>query len=140
MRCNLKVSANPGEREREAILRPLAAFNSENGYPGDGKPIAITLEDENGVIVGGLWGRTIYDWLFVEFLVVPDQLRGQHLGERVMREAERIAVERGCVGSWLTTFTFQAQGFYEKLGYSVFGVLENCPRENARIFLRKRLE
>ena len=53
--------------------------------------------------------------------------------------AERLAAERGCVGSWLTTFTFQARGFYEKLGYEVFGTLDNSPRDNVRIFLRKRL-
>jgi hypothetical protein len=56
-----------------------------------------------------------------------------------MASAEKIALERGCVGSWLTTFSFQASGFYEGLGYEVFGRLENSPGENVRIFMRKRL-
>ena len=56
-----------------------------------------------------------------------------------MSTAEKIALDRGCVGSWLTTFPFQARGFYERLGYETFGRLENSPGENIRIFLRKRL-
>jgi hypothetical protein len=53
--------------------------------------------------------------------------------------AEDLALERGCVGAWLTTLSFQARGFYERLGYVVFAELENSPRDNARIFMRKKL-
>ena len=133
----LTVCANPTEAERAAILGPLGEFNSANGYPADPQPVAILLHDAAGTIVGGLWGRAVYDWLFVEFIVVPAHLRGQDVGTTLMQTAERIASNRGCVGAWLTTFTFQAQGFYERLGYAVFGELEKSPRENVRIFLRK---
>ena len=70
---------------------------------------------------------------------MPDSLRGHSYGSMLMDEAERIARERGCAGSWLTTFTFQARGFYEKLGYELFGELDKSPGENVRLFLRKRL-
>ncbi len=135
----LTICDAPTDAIREAILRPLASFNAENGYPADLQPLVITLTDDSGEVVGGLWGKTVYDWLFVEYLVVPASMRSRDLGAKLMAEAEKIAVERGCVGSWLTTFTFQAQGFYEKLGYEVFGTLDNSPRENVRIFLRKGL-
>ena len=125
---------------RDAILDPLAQFNAENGYPADPQPLAITLNSENGAVIGGLWGKTVYDWLFIEYLVVPASLRGQDFGAQLMASAEAIAIERGCVGSWLTTFTFQARGFYEKLGYEVFGTLDKSPRDNVRIFLRKCLK
>ncbi len=35
--------------------------------------------------------------------------------------------------------TLQARGFYEKLGYSVFGRLDDHPKGSARYFLNKRL-
>ncbi len=130
---------NPTDAIRDAILKPLADFNAENGYPADPKLIAFTLTNDEGEIIGGLWGKTVYDWLFVDYLVVPASLRGQNLGARLMAAAEELAIERGCVGSWLTTFAFQARGFYEKLGYRVFGSLDNSPRDNVRIFLQKRL-
>ena len=57
-----------------------------------------------------------------------------------MHLAEREAVNRGCHGAWLDTFEFQARGFYEKLGYEVFGSLDDNPRGSRRFFLRRRLE
>jgi hypothetical protein len=56
-----------------------------------------------------------------------------------MRRAEAVAAARGCVGVWLDTFSFQARPFYERLGYSVFGTLEDNPRGGARFFMQKRL-
>lgn len=136
----MSVCDAPTDAVRAAILAALAAFNAESGYPGDARPLALTLTDQAGAIVGGLWGKTVYDWLFVDYLVVPTALRGQGLGRSLLARAEDLARERGCVGVWLTTFTFQARPFYEALGYEVFGELENSPRDNVRMFLRKRLD
>lgn len=139
MSSSITICDTPTDADRDAILGPLAAFNADNGYPADPRLVAILLSDEAGKTVGGLWGRTVYDWLFVDYLVVPESMRGRVLGTRLMASAEAIAADRGCVGSWLTTFTFQARGFYEKLGYSVFGTLDNSPADNIRIFMQKRL-
>ena len=133
------VCEDPTDAVRDAILAALTRFNTDNGYPPDPAPVALTITDDDGKIVGGLWGRTVDDWLFVDYLFVPSSLRGRDLGMQLMSKAEAIAIERGCVGSWLTTFTFQARGFYEKLGYDVFGTLDNAPRDNTRMFLRKHL-
>ena len=84
-------------------------------------------------------GMTVYDWLFVDYLVVPESMRSGDLRTQLMASAEATAINRGCAGSWLATFTFQARGFYEKLGYSVFGTLDNSPADNVRIFMQKRL-
>src|SRR5215211_6982070 len=124
MDYRIEAKEEPGPEDREAVLGPLSDYNARHGYPADAKPVALLLKDGQGVSVGGLWGRTGYGWLYVEFLSVPDALHGSGLGASLMREAERIALERGCAGSWLTTFTFQARGFYEKLGYSAFAELE----------------
>jgi GNAT superfamily N-acetyltransferase len=139
MTWHIDIPEEPGLAERQAVLGPLAEFNERNGYPSDSKSVAVLIRDGDGAVVGGLWGRTGYGWLFVEFLVVPDSLRGLGLGTRLMEAAEGIARERGCVGAWLTTFPFQARGFYEKLGYSLFGTLEDYPPGGRRYSLSKRL-
>jgi GNAT superfamily N-acetyltransferase len=133
----IELCEAPGEAERWAILTALSAFNADQGYPADMLPVAVLLKDAGGQIVGGLWGKTVYDWMFVEFLVVPNAFRGHDFGSRLMREAEAVAIARGCVGAWLTTFNFQARPFYERLGYEVFGELERSPRDSVRIFMRK---
>ncbi len=124
--------------DREAIVAPLRVYNREHAAPTEMLPVAILLQDEQGQTVGGLWGRTLFDWLYVELLAVPERLRGQDVGTELMRKAEEIARDRGCVGAWLDTFAFQARGFYERLGYRVFGEIPDHPVGSARYFLSKR--
>lgn len=138
MSFRVAVEDDPSNDLRQAIVDQLGRFNAANGYPPDAESLAITVRDDADRIVGGLWGKTVYGWLFVEFLILDAQIRGRDFGARLMATAEEIAVGRGCVGAWLTTFSFQARGFYEKLGYSVFAELENSPADNVRIFMRKK--
>ncbi|EGD59200.1 GCN5-related N-acetyltransferase [Novosphingobium nitrogenifigens DSM 19370] len=138
MTLQITVPAAPTDADREAVLAPLRAFNiSQAGDPRI-RPVAVLLKDDNGVTVGGLWGRIGYDWLFVELLAVPEEARGGGHGRALMAEAERIAREVGCVGIWLDTYEFQARGFYEKLGFTLFGTIGDYPVGHSRFFLQKR--
>lgn len=132
------VSSAPADEMRDAILDLLLDYNDRAAGPSGYEPVAILLRDpQAGTIVGGLWGQLAYDWLFVELLVVAEPLRGLGHGSKLLREAERIAVSRDAVGVWLDTYSFQARGFYEKLGYALFGELPDHPRGGARYFMRK---
>lgn len=128
----------PDGADRAAIAAPLLAYNRSKVPTLDIQPLVIALRDEHGQTVGGLWGETALDWLHVDLLAVPESMRGQDVGTALMQHAEQIARERGCVGAWLDTFAFQARGFYEKLGYTVFGEIPDHPIGGARYFLRKR--
>lgn len=129
---------DPTQDDRAAIAAPLITYNLAKGPPPDARPLVLLLRDEHGHAAGGLWGKTVYDWLYVELLSVPESMRGKHLGADLMHRAEEIARQRGCVGAWLDTFAFQARAFYEKLGYQTFGELADHPRASARYFLMKR--
>ena len=48
-----------------------------------------------------------------------------------MNDAEREAIRRGCRGAWLDTYSFQARGFYERLGYTIFGTIDNIHPDTA---------
>jgi ribosomal protein S18 acetylase RimI-like enzyme len=74
----------------------------------------------------------------VQLLVIPDALRGSGLGSAIMREAEAVARRRGCIGVWLDTYSFQARGFYERLGYEVVGSINDHPIGGERFILAKR--
>ncbi|AIF48258.1 GNAT family N-acetyltransferase [Dyella japonica] len=130
--------AEPGSADREAIAAPLRAYNLSKVPALDIQPLVIALRDEHGHVAGGLWGETALDWLHVDLLAVPESMRGQDVGTALMQRAEAVARQRGCVGAWLDTFAFQARGFYEKLGYTVFGEIPDHPVGGARYFLRKR--
>ncbi|GAA3107958.1 GNAT family N-acetyltransferase [Rhizobium viscosum] len=136
----LEVKLDPTEDDRKAIADPLLAFNESKTGPDGYKPLAILLRDDEGRVQGGLWAKYYYGWVFVELLFVPEVMRGQQLGAKLLAQAEQWAREQGCVGIWLDTFSFQAPGFYKKQGYSVFGTLERYPPDtHQRTFLRKLL-
>jgi GNAT superfamily N-acetyltransferase len=138
MKPDIFVTDDPSVPDRTAILDALIDYNASRVGPAQLNPLAILLRDrETGETIGGLYSYLLYDWLYIELLVVPETLRGVGLGSDLVRRAESVAVERGCIGVWLNTFSFQARGFYEKLGYEVFGVLDDNPRGSQRFFLRK---
>ena len=105
--------------------------------PGELHRFALRLNDADGALVGGLSGRMAWDWLFVAALWVHRDRRGQGAGRALLAAAESHAAAAGCHSVWLDTF--QAREFYEKLGYTVFGALEDYPKGQTRCFMRKRL-
>jgi len=136
----VEVVATPGEAERQAILAPLVAFNDAAVGATERHTVAIVIRDAAGAIVGGLWGTTGYRWLFVQYLVVPESMRGQGRGRELMHAAEAEGRRLGCVGLWLDTFSFQARGFYERIGYRCVGRIDDYPPGEARFFLCKRID
>jgi N-acetylglutamate synthase-like GNAT family acetyltransferase len=91
-------------------------------------------------VLGGLCARFYYDWLFIELLFIPEEFRGQDLGTVLLAMAEAQAHAWGAVGVWLDTFSFQARGFYEKRGYTVFAEIARYPGRHKRFYLQKRLD
>ena len=90
-------------------------------------------------MLGGLLGETYWGWLYVETLYVSDELRGQGWGTKLLAEGEAEALRRGCRAVHLDTMSYQALPFYEKLGYTVWGTLENFIDGHDRYFLQKQL-
>ena len=84
--------------------------------------------------MGGLWGETYWGWLYVDVLAIHEKARNQGWGTRLMAMAEEEALRRGCHHAHLDTFDFQALPFYQKLGYTVFGTLDQFPGEHKRYF------
>jgi len=139
MTFSIRATDIPDEATRSGILRPLVSYNEQKTGRSDQRPLILAIDDAQGQVTGGLWGRTAYDWLFVELLVVPESLRGRGIGSDLMRRAEREALARGCHHAWLDTFDFQARGFYERLGYISFAELGDYPVGSTRYFMKKTL-
>jgi GNAT superfamily N-acetyltransferase len=137
----VRLTDTPDAAARQAIVAGLVGFNrSRTGVDEAYHRLAVLLEQpETGLVVGGLWGATYYRHLFIELLLVPELLRGTGLGRRLMTDAETEAHRRGCIGVWLDTYSFQARSFYERLGYRVFGALDDFPPGHSRFFLHKAL-
>jgi GNAT superfamily N-acetyltransferase len=139
MSATIAYEPLPDPEEVARIRAGLSAYNRQQAADDAFEPLILFVRDAHGTVVGGLLGGTIWHWLYVDILWLSDALRGQGYGSRLLAEAERMALERGCIGAHLDTMSFQALGFYERHGYRVYGVLDNFPPGHCKYLLQKPL-
>lgn len=103
-------------------------------------PINRVIKGSNGEVMAGI-NSVLYCWncLYVDVLWVKEEYRKEGYGSVLLNEVEKVAKEKGCKLIHLDTFDFQAKDFYLKHGYEVFGVLDDCPVEHKRYYLKKNL-
>jgi GNAT superfamily N-acetyltransferase len=130
----------PARVDLDAVERGLIEDAAGEGVaPREQQMLSLFARDVAGRVVGGLVGDTVWGWLQVKQLWVAPAHRRNGYGKGLLEAAEREARRRGCHGAVLDTFDFQARGFYEALGYVLFGSLDDFPRGHARSFMRKTL-
>ena len=120
----------------------LVSHNSAS-VPFTQEPTFIAINRcirEGDKVVGGIIAE-VYCWkvLYIDILWVEEEYRGRGYASALMADVENRAKELGCKLSHLDTFDFQAKPFYEKLGYTTFGTLENCPEGHNRYYMSKKL-
>lgn len=142
MKPDIVIPDRPLPEHRETIFRLLDVYNDEKSlYPDPIAPLAILLnEPGTGKVIGGLWAVSYWKWLFVDQFFVPEACRGQGLGSELLRQAEAHARQRGCIGVWLLSFSFQAPGFYLRHGYTAFGDINDYPPGHRCTYFSKRLD
>ena len=98
------------------------------------------IKDENDNIIAGI-NCIYYSWkcIYIDALWVKEEYRKAGLGSRLLDDIETTAKEYGCHLVHLDTFDFQAKDFYIKHGYEIYGVLDDCPLEHKRYYLKKYL-
>jgi GNAT superfamily N-acetyltransferase len=119
----LSVEEQPSDEDSRFVSRGLYEFNlAETGV--DVRNIAVFVRDKERNIIGGTLGWTSLELLHINILWVHAHARGQGYGKRILLAAEEEGAKRGCRQANLDTFSFQAPGFYQKLGYQVFGKID----------------
>lgn len=127
------------EDEASQVCAQLRAFNRRAVGSFEFAPLWLVARDEAGALCGGLVGEVYLGWLFVDSLWVADHARGRGTGSALLRQAEARALDMGAHSAFLDTFQWQAEPFYARHGFEVFGRLENFPVGSARMFMRKTL-
>lgn len=135
------------EQWEDYITDKLIAFNQTHSTAlpiehSEYAPLHLYLLDRSGNVLGGLVGRThsIPFWFEISIIWLDERLRRQGLGRRLMKQAEKEAIQRGCRYARLATGNFQAPAFYQKLGYALYGTLENCPPGETVFYFWKKLD
>ncbi|HMI94297.1 MAG TPA: GNAT family N-acetyltransferase [Polyangiales bacterium] len=117
----------------------LYEFNVEATRIADGRLLGVFLRDERDQIVAAATGHTWGEVCELRQVWIAEPQRGNGLGRRLIAAAETEAVARGCKRVILMTHSFQAPGFYRKLGFDVIAELPDYPRGHSQFWLRKRL-
>lgn len=123
----------------EELLAGLRAYNFSQLWENNKRPVACMLRHLNGSISGGVFGYISWGWCMIEMVWVDEQYRGNDLATNMMEKMEQFAINEGITRFKLETGSFQALDFYKKLGYEVYGELEDYPIGETNYYLRKLL-
>ena len=150
---NITIKLTDDRAAIDAIYAALSAFNADKAgtvrreLPSKHHPEAFALiaADEEGRRHGGLAAHWENDprHVFVDYFHLDETLRGGGIGRRILSELFELAEAGGAQEIRLTTNTFQAPGFYLKMGFGITGEkpapLPLCP-ENVHYDLRRTLK
>ena len=142
-----KENFKDDEKEYNELRYKLRAFNrAKCSWLHDNSPIDITQQtrksflayNEQDRLVGGLFGHLEFNWLCLDQLYVNEEYRKNNVGTTLMVKAEQFAAKHKLTGIKFETWDFQAKAFYQKLGYVIYAVLNDCPPGTTTYFLLKK--
>jgi GNAT superfamily N-acetyltransferase len=136
----ITVTDEPQPNATALIADSLAEFNEGKAGYRNFKPLAVLVSDpRTGELIGGLYGRTSLGVMFIDRFFLPERLRGNRLGSRLLAMAEAEGKRRGCALAGLFTLHFQAPGFYQKQGWEIAARLDVPPPGVTRFLMTKKL-
>ena len=104
----MEFVADPTDEQAEEIERGLGERPAT--------PVRAVVV-ESGRVVAGLDGAAYWGKVHVRLLWVDPAHRSKGLGRRLMSWAEQRGRGLGCAAVVVDTMSFQAPGFYARLGY-----------------------
>lgn len=132
------VMGIPTPAEQEFLEDRLYEFNTTQTGQDDGRLFGFFIRDAEQEILAGLSGWTWAQACEIRDLWVHLSHRGKGYGRHLLDSAEQEARARGCKVIFLSSYSLQAPGFYQKLGYELAWQLNDFPPGHRYCFLVKR--
>ena len=130
---------SPTSEDVAFLEERLYEFNQAATGIRDGRSLGVFARDGAGRLVAAAAGHTWGGACVLRQVWVDEPLRGRGIGRELLARAEAEARRRGCRQLLLTTHSFQAPGFYQKLGFQRIAEVMDHPAGHAELVLRKRL-
>ncbi len=134
--------AAPSQDDMRVVGRGFHQFcmrNAGEEMHTPGIAVRLALKDPAGRVVGGLDASTTIRNMVLEAIWIDERFRGRGYGRRLLVEAERIAKEAGCSAVSAHCLAFQSPGFFHRLGYTTYGVVDVAVDGYTEDLLIKRL-
>lgn len=116
--------ADLSQADLDAIREAVVIHGRQQAQGSDARDIACGLY-EDGVLIAGAWGRTEFQRLYISYLWVAAERRGEGLGGELLRQVEAQALKRGCVDALIETLLDEAAAVFEHLGYACIAHLHD---------------
>jgi len=130
----------PDPADSAVITEGLRAYNTSQAGYDDYRPLAVFVTDPaSGKVLGGLYGGSYLGQLRIDRFFLPEDLRRDRIGSRLLGMAEEEGRRRGCARVTLSTMEIQAPGFYLKQGYAMAARLDCEPPGVNRYLMAKSL-
>ena len=127
----------PGTQEDAAALHELLRrYNRQ--FNADQEDFTFCIR-RNGRLAAGITACRVLDTMEVEYLCVDEAFRGRGYGKELLQKIEKTAEEKNLRQITVWTYSFQAPGFYEKMGYERLFTLDPCYGNYQQVFFRKTL-
>jgi GNAT superfamily N-acetyltransferase len=136
---HLTLETEPAVEDIQFLENSLYEFNAETAGISDGSLLGLFVRDAGGSALGGAFGWSWGGTCHIRYLFLPAEMRRQGHGRRLMCAVELEARRRGCQQIVVETHSFQARGFYEKLGFEVLSHIADYPRGHQYLTLIKHL-
>ena len=108
------------------------------GHDEKSDPIAFIANDKDhpvgAIVVEIFWGA-----LHIKYLYVEEQYRGQKLASKLMKKALDYGIANKSPFAFVETMSFQAIGFYQKMGFELEFTRSGYNHETSFHYLRKNL-
>lgn len=144
----ISFAQEPSDGERNAVLKWLREFNLRENKDfmqslmngAEEEFFLVARDPSSDSVLGGIMGSFLCRWLKVDIMAVSPHHRNEGVGRRLLEEAERLGIEKGCIYSYVDTMSFQAPEFYRQLGYGESGRLIDWDSHgHDKIFFTKTL-
>jgi len=135
---NWSVEEDFADDDARVISEGVFRFGRAEAVGSEARPIASFLRDGSEVIAGAI-GRTEFRRLFINYLWVRDDLRGQGLGTEALTRIEAAALQRGAVDAQIETLNDRNAKLYRSLGYQPLAVIDRAIGPFTRHILLKPL-
>lgn len=127
---------DPDDDAYAELSNRFAAYNAAHST-WDWRSFSCVVRNGDKIVAGGR-GITNMGALEIRGLWVDEGLRGQGVGEKLLSAIESEGRRRGAKRAMLYTFTWQAEAFYQRMGYRTFSRFE-FPDGPERIDMKKEL-
>lgn len=139
-KASIQIQQEPlTEALKQEVYRGFSRHSIEmTGFDEKHEPIAF-VANSNGTLVGAVVVEIFWGAFHVKYLYVHENHRGQDLGKRLMKEALSYGQANQCPFAFVETMSFQAPGFYQKMGFQIEFTRPGYAHGTSFHYLRKEL-